>query len=663
MTATKSPFHDDIAQEVVRQFKISEEYTKPYFDRFLDNYEHYFIRTIDKAVEDDSLAYPFYSQLMIPVSFQTVETIMPRMFSRLPSFRVQTEEENDDRDERALENLLRYQMNHPYLVDDPMLSRFASTAKEMFITGNAWAMVPWMLKEVEVEEWQPIIPDLGVMEPSWENIERARYYEVPVQWQLVKVKKKVIDAPVMQHKSIFSVFPDPKKKWVSQLGYIVIRDMMTMDEVMDLVNISPEKYQNIDELKKMKAMKNFGSGREYDEYAEDFAGIFGSKDWSTKDDTEGQYEVFTRIKQDRMDIVVNRSLTIRSGANPNGDGKLGIALMKDIPIPNELFAWGEVDPIKRMEDAMSDMSNMRVDSVFNDLLRMYMVDYNALTDSDEFIPEPGVVVGVNRSDAITPIETGSTSASAYKEYEEWGKIIQNVSGVTEYATGQAGEGQNPTARGVELLQQAANARFFFKLRLFEEMGLKAIGTMYINRNMRFFDEDQKIAVDGKKMTVYVDQVRRIRGNVHFIVDTGSTEAVDTNAEFSKWMQVLKLVSENKAPFNNLSKEALDYVAEKVLFTLRVPDPGKILQRDATSAMGNGTGQMPADLAQAMATGKLPMPESEQIQGQGQGAGGQASPSPELNGAAQTQVPVQNIANATNTNGQGSPAYGQIAPAA
>lgn len=626
-TEKNAPFHDDVCQETIRQFKLSEEYTTPYFDRFIDNYEHYFIRTIDKAVAEDEMAYPFYSRLMLPLSFQTVETIMPRMFSRLPSFRVQTEDDNDERDEMALENLLRYQMNHPYLVDDPMISRFASTAKEMFITGNAWAMAPWMYKEVEVEEWQPTVPELGIMDASWENKEIARKWGAALDWKLVKVKKKVIDSPVMQHKSIFSVYPDPKKKWVSQLGYVIINEMYTMDELMEMVNIMPEKYKNIDELKRMKAMKNFGGGRDYNQYTEEYANIFNSKDWSTKDETQGQFEVMMRIKPDRVDIVVNRSLTIRSGENPNGDGKLGLALMKDIPIPNELYAWGEVDPIKRMEDAMSDMSNMRVDAVFTDLLRMYMVDSQALVDGEEFYPEPGRVIHVKERGAVEVLDPGSTNGSAYKEYEQWGNMIQKVSGVTEYATGESGAGQNPTARGVELLQQAANARFFFKLRLFEEMGLKAVGTMYINRNMRFFDADQKINVDGNKMTVYVDQIRSIRGNVHFIVETGSTEAVDSTAEFNRWFKVLELIGENKAPFNNLSQQALDYVAEKVLYTLRVPDPGKIMKRDTTSLAGNATGQVPPDLAAAMAQGGLEPGAGNQVEALPSGEGDQQPPLP------------------------------------
>lgn len=272
-----------------------------------------------------------------------------------------------------------------------------------------------------------------------------------------------------------------------------------------------------------------------------------------------------------------------------------------------------------------------------------MVDYNALVDGEEFVPEPGAVVSVNRMDGIQPIDTGSTKVTAYKEYEEWGSMIQKVSGVTEYATGEQSNSQNPTARGVELLQQAANARFFFKLRLFEEMGLKAIGTMYVNRNMRFFDEDQAISVDGEKQTIYVDQIRRIRGNIHFIVDTGSTEAVDSNAEFAKWFKVLELIGENTAPFNNLSQEALDYVAEKVLYTLRVPDPGKIMKRDVTSAMGNGTGQVPPDLAQAMANGGLENPN-----GQDQGSSIQQLP-----GGTSAQVQTLPGMNATDTIGQGT----------
>ena len=100
-----------------------------FFDNFLENYEHYFIRTIDKAVEENADAYPFYSQIMLPMTYQIVETILPRMFGKMFSFSLDTEAENDRHDEFAFENLVRYQIDHPYLVDDPFQARLVGALK------------------------------------------------------------------------------------------------------------------------------------------------------------------------------------------------------------------------------------------------------------------------------------------------------------------------------------------------------------------------------------------------------------------------------------------------------------------------------------------------------------------------------------------------------
>jgi len=85
---------DELATLVSKRLELSREYTQPYFDRFLDNNKHYFLRTIDEMVESDPDAYPFYSRLSIPITYQTVETILPRMFSQLPTFNIKTDEPN-----------------------------------------------------------------------------------------------------------------------------------------------------------------------------------------------------------------------------------------------------------------------------------------------------------------------------------------------------------------------------------------------------------------------------------------------------------------------------------------------------------------------------------------------------------------------------------------
>ena len=582
----------DIAK---KRMQLSREYTKPYFDRFLDNYKHYFLRTIDEAVEADPEAYPFYSQLMLPISYQVIETIIPRMFSRLPAFNLKTEEKNDEAIEMGFKELIRYQMNHPYLLDDPMYARLTTGLKEMFITGNSWGEVPWYMKEVEVVEWQPYSDQLGITDPSWDNMAPIMEFGVRPQWKLVKVKKKIIDAPVYQNKSVFHIFPDPKKKRVSELGWAFDEEFMTKEEIFTMANAAPRYFQNMDKFKEMNPGVIENSGGKEDNYDEQLANMFGSTDFTYRDTTQGQYKVWFMKERERLVVIVNESLVIRSGDNPNGDGKLGLILMKDIPIPHELYAWGEPDPIKKIEDAMSDQANMRNDNVFYDLMRMWKLNPETLVDGEEFIPEPGTVVQMNNLQGLEPLETGSTKPSAYREYNEWEKIIQNVSGVSDYATGSADEVANQTKGGIEALQQAANARFAQKLNLFEHVGLDAIGSMFVSRNMRFFDTPQPINTANGKVVITPDDIRKLRGNIHFITTSGSTESGNQAKEIKKWSTLIPMLG--KPPFDNLTQEAQTEWGRRTLYALEeTDDVNKLMEKapppepiDPMAALNPGAG--------------------------------------------------------------------------
>ncbi len=571
------PTRDEIAQLAKKRYDDSFAYCQPYFDRFLDNYKHYFLRIIDEAVEDDPQAYPFYSQLSIPVTYQVVETLLPRTLARLPSFNIKTEEQNDEKDEMALKNLIQYQLNHPYLEDDPVFLRLATAAKEMFITGNAWGSVPWYYKKAEVEEWQPYSPELGYNEPNWNILPILASYGIKPRWKLVKTKKTMIDAPVFQHESIFHVLPDPKKKRVSDMKYAIVEKSMTPEEILEMVDSSPKDFENIPELKKMFENKEWGQAGK-NTYDDDLANIFGSVDqtYKTGSADEGQLKVWFMHEPTKLYVIVNERLTIRRGGNPNGDGKLGLFLMKDIPVPHELYAWGEPDAIKKIEDAVTDQTNMRMDSVFYDLLRMWKLDPSALVEGEEFIPEPGTVVQMKDLAGLQPLDTGTTKASPYREYEEWDKILQGTTGVTDYATGQNQPGMTDTAQGIEMLQQAANARFAFKLNLFEQLGLKAMGTKYVQRNLRFFDTAQNVNTEKGKITIDPDQIRRIKGNVHFIVDSGSTEAIRKATEIQKWQTIIGMIG--KPPFDKLSQESLDEIGRRMLFALGEEDAEELMHR-------------------------------------------------------------------------------------
>lgn len=568
-------YKDEVAATAKKRYDLSKEYCKPYFDRFLDNYKHYFLRIIDEEIESDSDAYPFYSTLTIPISYTIVETVVPRMFSRLPNFSITTEEQNDENGEMQLKELIKYQLQHPHLIDDPIYSRMITYLKELFITGNAWGEVPWVFEEAEVLEHQPYSIQMG-NEPSWDNLPILEQYGIEPDWKLVKTKKTLIDAPVFMHRSIFHVFPDPKRKRVSDLGWVIIEDFMTKEEIMTIVKMNPGKYQNIDQIDSMKSWEGAATGDM--NYDDEVAAIFGGKDFTSRDNGEPLFKVWYMRERYKFSIIINESVTIRTGDNPNGDGKLGVFLCKDVPVPGQLYAWGEIDPIKKIEDSMSDQANMRNDRVFKDLLDMWKLDPTALVDGEEFIPQPGAVVQMNDLTGLAPIEGKSQNASAYKEYQEWEKILQDTTGSSDYVTGQSNPANTDTAEGINLMQQAANARFVMKLQLFEQIGLKAMGSMYVQRNRMFFDTKQTIKTENGPVVVEPKTIRMLRGIVNFIVETGSTDAGNSDKELRKWKVISDLVAAGKPPFNNLSQEALDFVGTKMLFALGESTPEKILQR-------------------------------------------------------------------------------------
>jgi len=620
---------DNSASILRKRAKISRDWCAPFFDNFLENYEHYFIRTIDKAVEEKADAYPFYSQIMLPMTYQIVETILPRMFGKMFSFSLDTEAENDRHDEFAFENLVRYQIDHPYLVDDPFQSRLVGALKEEFITGNAWFRTPWIKQVERVQQWQPYSPELGIAPTDDQEMvmQATKEFGLEAKWMLVDTEKTVFDAPNFQHRSIFQVLPDPKKKRVSDLGWIIDEEHMTMDQIMQMVNAEPNEFSNIEKLRKLEEAKDQVevSGESVD-YEAALADIFDAEDFTNKDDTQHQFKVSTMVEKDKLVMVINEKLTIREGINPNGDGKLGYGLMKDISIPHQLFAWGEPDPIKKLEDGMSDQFNMRNDDVFYDLMRMWQVDPTALVEGVSFIPEPGAIIEMKPNapaNAIKQLDSKPVAASAYREYTEWESVIQGTSGVTDYATGAAEPGMNPTLGGVEKLQAAANNRFQLKLNLFENLGLTAIGTQYIQRNIRYYDSDTPVKTRQGKMIIKPESIRRLQGPIRFRVTAGSTESQNYDKDWARWKAVADMAGDPANPiFANLRPESYDAIAKGILDALRVPNAEELVVRAQTQpgSVDPTTGQPRTPVANLNPDGSIMA--QEQLEALAGGAGGQ-----------------------------------------
>lgn len=590
---------------VNKRFELSEKYTRPYFDRFLDNYKHYFLHTIaSNESKDTNPDYPFFFDVELPISYQVVETILPRMLGRPPEFTVKARNpQADSWLEPVYTPLIKFQWDHPELKQRPMFARLGDNLKEEFITGNTVGMIPWERRTRKVKRYRPISSMLGVTIDNLDDylesngltvagfLKLLADQGVQPEWQEAEIEETYIDDPVYDYVSIFNFFPDPKKKHFDQLTYAFRRYHSSFEDIekehKDMGNI----YQNMAEVAQLAKRKDkVSSGADATNYQDEIAQLFDSEDYTHKDDTDHQLEILEMWENDRLVKVVNRKVVIRDTGNPYYCGKIPFVFGKDIPIPNQFYGWGEIDPIKKIEDMMSDTTNMRLDNVVRSLLRMWLVNPNQLVDGEEFIPEPDNVIQVTDLNAVKPLDVPDVTAGSYKEFELWQRVIQNVTGVSDYATGMSDPSMNQTMGGVELLQQAANVRFKYKLQLFEKLLLEPIGYFYIEHDRQFISEERTFAITDQTFKVGPNNLRAAQGSFDLVVQSGSTEAVNQNTEIVKWADIMNRIQSGRPPFDGLTVEAYDEAAKRYYAARGISDSETLRKKARPIQPGLLTGQ-------------------------------------------------------------------------
>ena len=315
-----------------------------------------------------------------------------------------------------------------------------------------------------------------------------------------------------------------------------------------------------------KMIKQDAGEYESDRYEKDFKDLFGKEDYTFEDTTNPKVERLMMWEDNRFAVVIGRKICLRDGENPFDFKRKPIFAVKDIPIPGEFYAWGEIDPIKKLEDGMTDIMNMRFDNIARALMKMWMVNPDLVIDEEEFVPMPDGLVHVRDiNNAAREMPVSDVTSSAYAEAREIYSIIQGTSGVTDYAKGVEGRTLvGRTVGGLRLLQEAANARFALKMRLFEHLALKTVGNAFLELDKQFISKERVLRITGE----YGDKVikvspEKLRTNVGYLdldVVTNSSEAVDKQFEILKWNAIVDRVG--KPPFDMLPRDIMDKIAVK-----------------------------------------------------------------------------------------------------
>lgn len=569
----KAASNVELSKEITDKFVSALTWREPFKNKWDRYYKMY------RGVLDER-NYPWQSNLFIPLSFSTVETIVPRLVSNRPQIDIMPREPGDEDHADKMSALIDYQwdlMNMNVILPEAI--------KEMAIYGTTVLKVAWKKDErkvVEKELADEDFPELGTVESEQ--------------------KKVVYDGPCVEVVDLYDFFIDPKATNIDNAQWVIHRTLRPIEHIKELKKQGI--YKNVDLLEGTSF-----SAQQDDDKSDRRSTLGVSIAPETAD--QNMVELLEYWTDERVVVVANRSVVIRDEKNPFQHGKKPFVHIVDQKVPHEFYGIGELEPIESLQYELNDKRNQRMDNVTLILNRMWKVKNGAGVDEDELISDAGGVVHVNEMEGLDVLPMPDVTASSYQEETLIKGDIQQTSGVTDFTRGVASDAlANDTATGISLLQEAGNARFRLKIQNIEDMGIKRLGEFMVAMNEQFISEDQVLRITGDDgMSFEKVTADEIRGNFDVSVVAGSTLPANESIEKKQIMEAYNLwVGDPDVDQRELKKSAIKAIFPKANLEKLLPSKepqGEVALDAASDPMAVPEAQDQEGMLQSMMSGAIP----------------------------------------------------------
>lgn len=620
----------------------------PHWNRAIDNYKHYLGRIDTGGTYEGD--YPFTSKTSMSISYEVVETVMPRIIGRDPEFLAVAVEPSDSDYERDARMALELGYNNPKLEirGEPIYLKLQRGTKEQLITGNVVYRPYWRRETIKQVRYVGSLKKAGI-ENSPDLVmlaKRAKELNDKVSYQ-----KQIIDAPFLddfdlRHVPFFMYMPDAQMVDRGRMRYEIERDYMTFEEFA--AEAERFSYDSV-QMAEIQAMKDNGrmgftpdTGKDFLHEYNDLFQTLDQGAFKTDDDKMPLLIVDKMWEGYKVHVIVNEKfvMTGEEGIKNPYDVMVSPFIHgHDVVLPHSYFSYGEIDSIKKIEDGINDLTNMRFDNLLQSMLNIWLVNPKMVDSTDEFVPIPNSITSVLDVDkAVRSIQGRDVTPTIYREIQELYGTIQRITGMNDYTKGVEGDTiAGRTYGGMRLVQEAANARFIIKSRLFEKVTLKALGYFILEFSKQFINEDRIRRQFGdhevEEKSVRAAHLKSIKGLMDIKVLPNSARAIDEQAEAMKLNTLYDRMVAGKGPFENVPSEIFDkfllkylplYGIHDAIYWVRVMREERDKQSKGLPEEGGEGALPPPPMPMQLPQGQPMMGGNEVIQSNGV-MGGQPNP--------------------------------------
>lgn len=632
----------DIYKDRLRQSKSLSE---SHWQRAIDNYKHYFGRLDAGQVNEDQ--YPFYSKMSVSISYEVVETVMPRMIGRDPEFTCLAQEPNDVQYEELAKTTVESQYNNPKLelLGEPIYLKLQRMVKEALITGNAVGRPMWRRQTKPMVKYVASLDRAGIKDEA-DIMKVVQAAQKLGKEDEVRYGKKFAESPFLDdfdlhHLPFYHYFPDAVMIEPGRFRYHIERQYMDFDELSDEAKRFKYDAAAMADIQKAYDSGKLATNPSSDstvtkdfmyEYQDLFA-ITDNRMFATDDEKIPLLFVDKMWTSDgKVHVFVNETyqVTPEDGIdNPYDIKKPPFIHVHDIVIPHSYYSRGEVDAIKKLEDGANDLMNMRFDNLLQSMLNYWLYNPKLMANGDEFVPVPNSSTAVKDVERAVRVITGQdVTPNAYNEANLLAEMIKQISGTKDYVQGsEGGTLAGRTYGGMRLVQEMANARFVVKSRLFEKVTLKALGYFMLEFSKQFMSKERVLRMAGdlgsiSEKKIEPAKLKSIAGFIDMKVVPNSSMVIDQQAEAMRLNAMADRFQTNKGAFKDIPNEVYDKFLYKYFLANGITDAIYWVRAIAQARSGkgeNGTvtpdpeeaaaGGVPPQVLAAMAGAAAPQPQA------------------------------------------------------
>jgi hypothetical protein len=429
------------------------------------------------------------ANLHIPLSFRTIETLVPAAIAQRPRMLVVPRRQQWAANAPAVRLLIDAQQDQ-IDIDLPYQAQMRAGR----IYGLGVGKVLWR------EEWatrrraerHPFAGRLtgGSFQARYQPGEKGR--------------EKVFDDPDYEDVDPFDFMWDPYGYDLRTCGWVIHRAWRSLPYCLAMMRTgawSTASVQNVlADGREEEHIRSMGARNRYDEVWADRmqASGFTSSNLTTGGEI---HELWEWHDGERVNTVLDRSLLVVDGENPCC-GTKPFTIYRPTPLQKQMVGIGDLEPLEHLQRELDTLRSQRRDAATIALAAGWAYD-SAAVDEEDLLFRPNAAIEVRNAsvrDALVPLQRPEVPAIGYREEEVIKADMDAVPGINEALNPASGPSAG-TATEAFLVQASLSRRVELSSRRFEIEAVRQSARQFLHLDQRMILEHRELLLPGEGMTI------------------------------------------------------------------------------------------------------------------------------------------------------------------